>query len=67
VTYAPEAILIDVRNPADAREAGRGSGYGLIGMRERATAAGGTVTAGLHEDGRFAVHADLPAPGEVSS
>ncbi|GAA2594899.1 hypothetical protein GCM10010435_87400 [Winogradskya consettensis] len=37
-----------------------GSGYGLLGMRERAVAAGGQVTAAPLGDGRFRVHAVLP-------
>lgn len=60
VTYTPDAVLIDVSNAVAAGEAGKGSGYGLVGMRERAAATGGTVTAGV-VDGRFAVHAALPA------
>ncbi|MEQ4719657.1 sensor histidine kinase [Nonomuraea sp. B19D2] len=37
-------------------------GYGLIGMRERATAAGGTLTAGVRPQGGFLVSAHLPLP-----
>ncbi|GAA1615049.1 sensor histidine kinase [Actinoplanes couchii] len=43
----------------------RGDGYGLIGMRERAVALGGELTAGA-TGGRFVVRALLPAPGEAS-
>jgi signal transduction histidine kinase len=39
---------------------GAGTGHGLIGMRERATAIGGTVTAGPQPEGGFQVVADLP-------
>ncbi|MEU0584519.1 histidine kinase [Streptomyces sp. NPDC006132] len=39
---------------------GAGSGHGLIGMRERATAIGGTVTAGPRPEGGFQVVAELP-------
>jgi signal transduction histidine kinase len=39
---------------------GAGTGHGLIGMRERATAIGGTVTAGPLPEGGFQVVADLP-------
>jgi signal transduction histidine kinase len=35
-------------------------GYGLIGMRERATAVGGTLTAGARPQGGFLVSAHLP-------
>lgn len=40
----------------------RPPGYGLIGMRERATAVGGTLTAGARPGGGFAVSAHLPLP-----
>jgi signal transduction histidine kinase len=39
---------------------GAGTGYGLIGMHERATAIGGTVTAGPRPEGGFQVVAELP-------
>ena len=38
------------------------SGRGLIGMRERATMFGGTLTAGPRHEGGFRVHARLPRP-----
>ncbi|GAB3285827.1 histidine kinase [Parasphingorhabdus pacifica] len=37
-----------------------GSGYGLIGMRERVTLAGGTLHTGLAEDGGYRVRASFP-------
>lgn len=39
------------------------SGRGLIGMRERITMLGGTLTAEAHRDGGFEVCATLPRPG----
>ncbi|MGP3635086.1 sensor histidine kinase [Streptomyces sp. 24-1644] len=39
---------------------GDGGGHGLIGMRERVTAFGGTLTAGPRYGGGFRVHAILP-------
>jgi signal transduction histidine kinase len=41
---------------------GRSPGYGLIGMRERAAAVGGHLTAGSRPEGGFLVHAQLPVP-----
>ncbi|WP_208544414.1 sensor histidine kinase [Saccharomonospora piscinae] len=41
----------------------RPPGYGLIGMRERATAVGGTLTSGARPQGGFVVSAHLPVPG----
>lgn len=40
---------------------GGGTGVGLLGLRERATAVGGTVHAGP-DDGRWRVRAELPMP-----
>ncbi|MFH8615126.1 sensor histidine kinase [Streptomyces sp. NPDC017979] len=40
----------------------RSPGYGLIGMRERAAAAGGRLTAGERQQGGFLVTAQLPIP-----
>lgn len=37
-----------------------GGGHGLLGMRERVTALGGTLTAGPRYGGGFRVHAILP-------
>ncbi|MEU5677058.1 MULTISPECIES: sensor histidine kinase [Streptomyces] len=71
--YLPSALRIHVRNPArsfcppDGATAfgplGLGSGgHGLVGMRERALALGGSFTA-HHRDGRFEVRALLPHEG----
>ncbi|MEU8874158.1 histidine kinase [Streptomyces javensis] len=40
----------------------RPSGYGLIGMRERATAVGGHLSAGRRPEGGFLVSTELPLP-----
>ncbi|MCW8376011.1 sensor histidine kinase [Streptomyces justiciae] len=42
--------------------ADRPHGYGLIGMRERATAVGGHLSAGRRPEGGFLVRAQLPLP-----
>ncbi|BCY09538.1 sensor histidine kinase [Actinoplanes sp. L3-i22] len=64
VTYAPGTVSVQVTNKiAWPRSKATGSGYGLIGMQERASAAGGTVTAGPVAGGWFRVHAVLAAPG----
>ncbi|NYE40366.1 sensor histidine kinase [Streptomyces fulvorobeus] len=46
--------------PAARSGDGDGGGHGLIGMRERVTAFGGTLTAGPRYGGGFRVHAILP-------
>ncbi|MFC8225990.1 sensor histidine kinase [Streptomyces sp. NPDC057287] len=52
-------LVIDDEGPATGDEAG-GSGNGLIGMRERAAALGGTIDAGPRPGGGFRVTAELP-------
>ncbi|MFF4231767.1 sensor histidine kinase [Streptomyces sp. NPDC001820] len=61
MAYAPGrlGLRIDDEGPATAADAG-GSGNGLVGMRERAAALGGTIEAGPRPDGGFMVWADLP-------
>jgi signal transduction histidine kinase len=59
VTYGPGAVSLDVVDDGRAGSA-NGDGHGLIGMRERAAAFGGTLTAAPRPDGGFAVHATLP-------
>ncbi|MFD7026831.1 sensor histidine kinase [Streptomyces sp. NPDC059917] len=63
------ALRVSVRNgapeatvpPADAREPSPpGTGYGLLGLRERVKLLGGTVRHGARPDGGFEVTAILP-------
>ncbi len=55
--YLPEQVELEVRNNRTARApvspelAGSGSGYGLLGMRERAELLGGSLLAGPDEGG----------------
>ncbi|WP_310369226.1 sensor histidine kinase [Catenuloplanes atrovinosus] len=59
--YAADTLSIDVRNRVAGRGGGRpGSGFGLVGMRERAAAAHGTIEAGPAPGGLFRVRAALP-------
>jgi signal transduction histidine kinase len=64
VTAAPAALTVEVRNdnPPTARERLPSSGQGLTGMRERARALGGTLTAGPAADGGWRLTALLPFP-----
>lgn len=44
-----------------------GGGHGLVGMRERVTALGGTLSAGPQPSGGFAVTATIPVPRTSSA
>jgi signal transduction histidine kinase len=72
--YTAETLRLRVRDNgpgvASATVAGaapmsRSAGHGLLGMRERATAVGGVLTAGPASVGGFLVEATLPAKVEV--
>lgn len=60
--YAGEMLELDVVD--DGRGGGsthrEGGGYGIVGMRERATMLGGTLQAGPLEEGGYHVQARLP-------
>ncbi|MGP4024861.1 sensor histidine kinase [Actinomadura sp. 3N407] len=62
IEYRPGKVVLAVDN--DRAGCGTppaaGSGMGLVGMRERAMAVGGTLTAGPVADGGFRVRAELP-------
>lgn len=64
LSWSPDGVRIRTSNPlvpVAGREPAPGTGHGLIGMRERAIAVGGTFRAGPSPDGRFEVVATLPA------
>ncbi|MET9632283.1 histidine kinase [Lentzea sp. NPDC006480] len=61
IDYRPDALVIRVdddgtANPGTATDAG----VGLLGMRERVTALGGTLAAAPRTEGGFSVQAELP-------
>jgi signal transduction histidine kinase len=69
---AGERTVVHVRHRADRLDLeiisdgatrpglGRGSGRGLVGLRERVGVVGGDLTAGARPDGGFAVTASIP-------
>jgi signal transduction histidine kinase len=63
--YADDLLRLRVRDngpgPPGRAAAGPGTGHGLLGMRERATAAGGSLRTGEAPGGGFCVEAELPA------
>ncbi len=56
------ALTITVVNDAPSSTGATRPGHGLLGMRERVTLHGGTLTTGMEPDNRFAVRASLPLP-----
>jgi signal transduction histidine kinase len=70
VTVTSESLVAEITNPRGAATSTvPGSGYGLIGMRERVSLAGGTLQTGWTPGGVFRVRAVLPAsaPDEEKS
>jgi signal transduction histidine kinase len=63
LTYTPGYLEIEVRNASAGSPSSR-AGHGLIGMRERAMAVGGEMTAGPVPGGEFAVRVRVPVPEE---
>ncbi|MEU6073794.1 histidine kinase [Micromonospora sp. NPDC047074] len=63
IDYRPDTIVLDLGNPtSDLTAQPEKIGHGLTGMRERALAVGGALTAGAGAPHRFHVRAVLPAP-----
>jgi signal transduction histidine kinase len=61
IDYRPDALVIRVDDDGTASpEAAPKPGVGLLGMRERVTALGGTLDAAPRSEGGFTVQAELP-------
>src|SRR5690606_41753167 len=58
----PRPLTVSVADDGarGALEEPQGGGHGLVGMRERVTMLGGSLTAGPREEGGWAVAAELP-------
>ncbi|MEU2332409.1 histidine kinase [Streptomyces sp. NPDC006654] len=62
---AIEVTVLD-DGSGDKAAAEAGGGHGLLGMRERVTAVGGTLTTGPRYGGGFRVHAILPVKADTN-
>ena len=63
LSYSRDRLTVTVTNDSGGavpKAPAPGSGFGLIGMRERAQSVGGSVHTGPRSDGVFEVSADLP-------
>ncbi len=60
VDHQPSGVVVQVRNPVPAGAAAAAGGHGLVGMRERAAAVGGRLSAAIAPDGLFTVRAEIP-------
>ncbi|MBB5117738.1 histidine kinase [Streptomyces eurocidicus] len=65
LTYGPDGVTVEVSDdgagpPGGFGRPAQGSGYGLVGMRERVVLHGGTLEAGPRDGGGFRVAARLP-------
>ena len=58
--YAEDWLWLRIRDNGPGHQARSHTGHGLLGMRERAAAAGGALQAGDARGGGFCVEADLP-------
>jgi signal transduction histidine kinase len=66
VRHAEGRLVVEVTDDGRARPGdrnGNGSGKGILGMRERARALGGSLEAGPRPEGGFRVVASLPVEG----
>jgi signal transduction histidine kinase len=61
--YCPDALVVEVVNPAVGRVDSAPAGHGLTGLRERVDLHGGTLEAGPEPDGQFRLRARLPYVG----
>jgi len=62
LTHEPAQLLIRVRDDGAAADPGSPRGTGIDGMRERARALSGRLSAAPHPEGGYEVRAELPIP-----
>ena len=59
--YADDALRLRIRDNGPGQADRHQSGHGLLGMRERAAAVGGSLRTSVASGGGFCVEAELPA------
>ena len=64
VTRRPTLVSIHAENAGGPGRGVTGSGLGLVGIAERVSVFGGSLTHGFTGDGRFVLSATLPVPAE---
>ena len=64
LAYRPDCLALSVRDDGRGPASGVAPGNGLLGMRERVSVYGGTLTAGAAEGGGFELSAELPLERE---
>ena len=64
VQWTPTHLVLQIDDDGrGAAATSDGAGHGLLGMRERATMLGGTLTAGPRAGGGYRIRAEIPLPG----
>jgi len=64
VSYAPDAVRLEVRDDGSGLADGNSPGFGLVGIRERVKIYGGEMSAGRLPEGGFVLTTRLPITGD---
>jgi signal transduction histidine kinase len=65
VSYAPDAVQLEVRDDGAGAADGSDPGFGLVGIRERVKIYGGEMSAGRSPEGGFVLTTRLPITGDL--
>jgi signal transduction histidine kinase len=63
LTYRPDELCVEVRDDGRGSAPTDGRGHGLLGIRERVSIYGGTMSAGAAPTGGFVLRASFPLDG----